>query len=794
MRGGRLDRAARGAALVIAMATAQLAHAEDAADLKNVEALVPLPPESSSVPPPTAADTVSAGAAAAAAPAEAAATTGNIAAPRAPDLFPAEITRAAPPAGSDAASVPTAPAPAPSATSAPVEVVARPPLPAAQRESTSQPEQATQVPPSTKADPGPALSTGTAQPIPTQPQAVPKGEPAVQDGNQPAPAARQESSPAAASSSERPRLRSGAASEANASTAAPPNEGTGSPPGAVFEGPPKTEPPPAAAPAKEEQKPAAIEVAPADPVAQKLQEILTGRLDHIVERRKERAAIEAFYAARQYAPVWISAGIPNARAQSAIARLHDAEADGLDSSDYPVPDFKAAADKPDALAEAELKLTNSVLAYARHAQIGRVHFSRVSADIEYELVPPEPAEVMAQLLAAADAGEALRGFNPPHQGYKALRDKLAQLRGRNGENRPARIDGGPVLKPGMRDDRVPLLRERLGVSADPQDTTYSKPLAEAVKKFQRQHGLSASGNLNSATVEALNGPRPGREADVIIANMERWRWLPRDLGKAYVMVNIPDYTLRVVRDGATLWKTKVVVGKPSMPTPLLSQPMRYITVNPTWNVPPSIVYNEYLPVLQQDPMALARAGLRVEYGRDGSVHVSQPPGDKNALGRIRFNFPNKFLVYQHDTPDKYMFAHDKRAYSHGCMRVENPLKYAEVLLSITRPEDGYTTERLHRMFGSGEQDIQFHTLVPVHLTYQTAFVDEAGKLELREDIYGRDAHLLAVLKGEDRRVADIAVERHRAGTGAHYHATRLLPRQQFYPSSSFGGFFGRMFR
>jgi murein L,D-transpeptidase YcbB/YkuD len=212
--------------------------------------------------------------------------------------------------------------------------------------------------------------------------------------------------------------------------------------------------------------------------------------------------------------------------------------------------------------------------------------------------------------------------------------------------------------------------------------------------------------------------------------------------------------LRVYNNGSLLWQTRVVVGKPGTPTPLLSETMKFITVNPTWNVPPSIVYGEYLPALRQDPTVLARMGLRVSYNRDGGVHISQPPGAGNALGRIRFNFPNKFLVYQHDTPDKYMFAHEKRAYSHGCMRIQDPDKYAEVLLSIALPHEGYTAERIRRLYGQGEIDFKFPTPIPVHLTYQTAYVDSAGKLVLREDVYGRDTRTIAALKSDERRVAD----------------------------------------
>jgi murein L,D-transpeptidase YcbB/YkuD len=525
-------------------------------------------------------------------------------------------------------------------------------------------------------------------------------------------------------------------------------------------------------------------VVPADPVAEKLRDLITSKLDRYMDR-KNRPAIEAFYAARSFAPLWVESGVVSERAKSVMDRLRQADADGLDPSDYRIPDF-AAASGPDGLADAELKLSASVLTYARHAQTGRIHYSRVSGDIIFTLTYPEPADVLTHLADAKDAGEVLGSYNPPHPGYKALRAKLAEARGRSGDTGPARIASGPVLKVGMQDPRVPQLRERLEVIADAADSTYDKALAEAVKKFQRQHELSPTGTLTGATVDALNGPRRDRDVDIIIANMERWRWLPRDLGKAHVMVNIPDYTLRVVSHGSVIWRTRVVVGKPSMPTPLLSEPMRFITVNPTWNVPPSIVQNEYLPALAQDPTAMERIGLKVDYNRDGTVHIYQPPGDRNALGRIRFNFPNKFLVYQHDTPDKYLFANDKRAYSHGCMRVQDPLKYGEVLLSIARPKEGYTADRLQHMFGSAEQNIDFPVPIPVHLTYQTAYVDDAGKLVIREDIYGRDARMIAMLKGDERKIADVAIDR--PNVGARHQAVRLPQR----PDTGMG-FFERLF-
>jgi murein L,D-transpeptidase YcbB/YkuD len=202
-----------------------------------------------------------------------------------------------------------------------------------------------------------------------------------------------------------------------------------------------------------------------------------------------------------------------------------------------------------------------------------------------------------------------------------------------------------------------------------------------------------------------------------------------------------------MQNGAQVWATKVVSGKPGLhATPLLTETMKFITVNPTWNVPPSIIYNEYLPALQQDPTVLQRMGLKLDRARDGSIHISQPPGEANALGRIRFNFPNKFLVYQHDTPDKHLFARDERPFSHGCMRVQNPDQYAATLLNITMPHERYTPEKIRGMYGHSEIDIKFPTPIPVNITYQTAFVDDAGKLQLRKDVYGRDATMLGLLR------------------------------------------------
>jgi murein L,D-transpeptidase YcbB/YkuD len=531
---------------------------------------------------------------------------------------------------------------------------------------------------------------------------------------------------------------------------------------------------------------------PADRVvAEKIRDLLATKGDKLFAGKKERSAAETFYQNRNYAPIWLDKGIENARAKAVIARLQGADADGLDVNDYKTPSFAGLA--ADAQAEAELKLVQTVLTYARHVQAGRFPYTRVSHNIELPQAPPEPADVLGKIAGAADAGKALEDFSPQHEGYKRLKTLLAQMRGK-GDGRKMIADGALLklnAKAPMEDARVPLLREKLGLAGEASDLKYDAKLAEAVKKFQQANELPATGNLDAKTVKELNGPTRDKSIDMIVSNMERWRWYPRDPGNAHVVVNLPDFTLKVMHNGAQVWTTRIVIGKPDKSTPLLSETMKYITINPTWNVPPSIVYGEYLPALQQDPTVLERMGLKLINNRDGSVHIYQPPGEANALGRIRFNFPNRFLVYQHDTPDKHLFAHDTRAYSHGCMRVQDPAKYAEVLFNIARPSENWTAERIKRMFGTGEQDVQLPVPIWVHLTYQTAFVDDAGKLQIRRDVYGIDSRTQTAVKSE-RGIVEPMQERKRdqevASTGQRRVAPQAqTPRVVSFFESFFGG-------
>jgi L,D-transpeptidase YcbB len=612
----------------------------------------------------------------------------------------------------------------------------------------------------------------------------------------------------AAPRSSAPRVAAVPATTATAQPAAEPTTPDALPPEITIPAPPAaapvqpaTEPAATAKPASEKTETTAAEptvapdpmaaLDPADrPIAEKMRDLLAGKTDKIFTSKKERTAVDAFYQNRNFATLWLDKGIENARAKAVIARMKSADAEGLEISDYKAPTF-AGLSGPDALAEAELKLTQTVLTYARHLQAGRFPYTRVSNNnIELPQMPPDMAAVLTQIADAGDAGKALDAFSPPHAPYKALKKALAELRGKSGSG-GEQIADGPLLKLNpkapMEDARVPQLRHRLGLEGDAADLKYDGKLVEAVKKFQKSVDLPATGNLDAKTIKELNGPARSQQIDLIIANMERWRWYPRDLGTAYSMVNQPDFSLKVVKDGATVWTTRVVIGKPNMATPLLSETMKYITINPTWNVPPSIVHNEYLPALAQDPTVLSRMGLKVVNNRDGSVHIYQPPGEANALGRIRFNFPNRFLVYQHDTPDKHLFAHDFRAYSHGCMRVLDPAKYAEVLFNIARPTEGWTAERVKKMFGTAEQDIQLQpTPIWVHLTYQSAFVDDAGKLQIRRDVYNLDSRTIAAIKSE-RAVVEPPQERPKEIASSGTRRAMQQPRTVSFFEQLFGG-------
>jgi murein L,D-transpeptidase YcbB/YkuD len=317
------------------------------------------------------------------------------------------------------------------------------------------------------------------------------------------------------------------------------------------------------------------------------------------------------------------------------------------------------------------------------------------------------------------------------------------------------VASGALLKPGMSDPRVPVIRERLQLASATLDPElYDEILVAAVEDFQASAGLRTDGIVGKNTVAAMNR-RGADPVEAILVNMERWRWMPRYLGDFNVRVNIPEYTLSIYRDGAPAYTTRVVVGKVGSQTPAFSDEIQHIVVNPYWNVPASIVRNELLPKIRSgsglrgyqvfanvrgkyravDPRSIRNVDAR-------KIQVRQPPGAANALGQVKFLFPNKHNVYLHDTPSKSLFEREVRAYSHGCVRVMNPWDFAEALLSNS---DEISAAALRKRVGGGESWVNLEHHVPVHITYFTAFVDGAGKLQIRDDIYGHDKRLATAL-------------------------------------------------
>ncbi len=533
-------------------------------------------------------------------------------------------------------------------------------------------------------------------------------------------------------------------------------------------------------------------------ITDRLRDIAAKQMAHRVDREPERKAMEAFYAQRNYAPLWIRDGQLTPQAKAAILHLKNAAADALDAPDYPVPEFTSLTGA-EALADADIKMTNSMLTYARHLAVGRIAPTRVSAEVDYGNHTPEPADILKKFADARDMDAAIDGFNPPHEGFRALKAKLADLRSTapRAEAADDRIPDGHRINPGDKDPRIPALRQKLGLKNKADDLVYDKALWNAIKNVQARADIKPTGVIDGKTLATINGPKPlaaNQQVDHVVANMERWRWLPRDLGKTYVMVNIPDFTLKVVRDQNIQWRTKIVAGKPQTPTPLLTAPMQEVIVNPSWYVPQSIIQNELLPQYASDPQIFDRMGLEVKRGPDGHINVVQPPGAANALGRIKFAFPNKFQVYLHDTPEKRLFAPEKRAFSHGCMRVENPTKFGEVMLSLAMSGPTPTSQTLDQMFGHDEKIYKLMQRPMVHLTYQTAYVDE-GKLVIRDDIYGFDARINAIMRSDERRVADVAPPQDPKRDTANEKSNQdILSRVERREAQNPFSFFERLFR
>lgn len=469
--------------------------------------------------------------------------------------------------------------------------------------------------------------------------------------------------------------------------------------------------------------------------------------------------VHAFYTQRQNAPAWVDHRRPTGKAAQVIALLNTARQHGFDPSDYGAPELlemsqavekidKESPERLERLAEFDARMTAALLAFGRDVAIGRQH-----GDANFKVRRTAPDLVAAVTKAADDPDAFIDLVRPPHKEYADLQKALDDLNGQKEK-------GGWVKVPSAKS--VDALRARLQASGHLKQGSGNRDqgsgsvadLQAAVKSFQELHSIAATGVVDDKTLAALNVPLDWRIQQVAI-NLQRWRYMPDDLGERHFFVNIPYYHLIARESGKPVMDIRVVVGKPGNNTPVFSEDMETVVFSPYWNIPDTIAENETAPAVARDPNYLARQGieiLRVSGSGTQTVNASdvdwgnaeslkglafrQRPGAGNALGHVKFLFPNKHNVYLHDTPADSLFAKPSRAFSHGCVRVEEPEKLAKYVLEDF-PE--WTEPAIGAAMHSGvEKHVKLKKKIPVHIVYFTAWVDVNGGLHFQPDIYGYD--------------------------------------------------------
>jgi L,D-transpeptidase YcbB len=514
-----------------------------------------------------------------------------------------------------------------------------------------------------------------------------------------------------------------------------------------------------------------------------IQERLSAKFTSASEARKsEQGALVEYYSLPESRLLWVDENGLTDRAKSVMEEIGKADEYGLRPSDYALP--KASGFNTDdsaavnALADAEIKISFAVLGYSRDARGGRIDPSRLTENLDPSLALPNPLEVIESIAIRSDPAAYLRSFQPDQPQFEALRQALIAVRGGSTTKNVVKIPDGPTLKLGVDNQQVTLLRQRLEMPSTPddgahvQETLFDDSVEEAVKRFQQTHGVVPDGTVGPGTRRLLNqryqqAANPAK-VGLILLNMERWRWLPHDLGSYYVNVNVPEFMLRVVDEGKIVHTTRVVVGKPDKQTPIFSNEMQEVVFNPFWNVPNSIKTEEIRPFLTEEggwfgggswnTAVLERHKLRINVGGREvdpsrldwnridirSLNIYQPPGPDNVLGNVKFVFPNKHDVYMHDTPQKFLFAKQVRAESHGCMRVQNPDQLAVTLL---KHDQGWSAGRVASAIQNGyDQHIALNQTIPVYITYFTLWVNDDGSISTFGDVYGHDARMAAALR------------------------------------------------
>lgn len=495
------------------------------------------------------------------------------------------------------------------------------------------------------------------------------------------------------------------------------------------------------------------------PEAEQIRQLLSDKADPVRAQDVERKAVLAFYKAGNFKPQWFDGGHLTSKANDVLKLLAASADEGFVPKNYlpeVLPSFENAeasvGDDAAKQARLDVGLTVAVLHYARHMAAGQFEPNRLSLYNDMKPDAGNPDDTLKAVFASVDPIAYLKELAPKHPQYTVLKEALAKLGpGQVFEKIPA----GANLKAGKSDARVVLVRQRLNQLGYPTagdqsaSTKLDQDLVINLMAYQTAMKMKPSGILDAATVKALNNDENAERREKLIASLERLRWLPRTLGDRYVFVNQAAFDVHVMDHDKIAWVSKVIVGQPDKQTYAFYDKIKTVVFNPKWGVPPSIIINEYAPKMRRDPGYLTRNGFIVtdlngneidpgsvdwwNISASPSFGVQQLAGGDNALGELKFLFPNAHDIYMHDTPTKNLFKQDVRDFSHGCVRVENPREFAQVLL-------GWSKDQIEKGLAiSDTHSVDLPVKVPVYLTYFTAWVDDKGEVVYHDDIYGRDA-------------------------------------------------------
>lgn len=491
------------------------------------------------------------------------------------------------------------------------------------------------------------------------------------------------------------------------------------------------------------------------------------------------ATVSDFYVSRVYRPGWSAGGRILAAADQLMSAVRAAGAEGLDPTHYHLEHIERLMEEARAhhgaqgadarlLADLDLLLTDAFLIYGSHLLSGRVNPETFDPEWIAARRGGDLRAILDEALAGSTVGESLRGLLPQQPGYVRLKEVLAAYRDIAARGGWQPVPSDDTLELGVRSGAVVLLRNRLAATGDlPADAAspavadpnlFDDEVDRAARRFQRRHGLGDDGVVGPATLAALNIPAE-RRVHQIELNLERWRWLPQDLGERHILVNIAAFELEVMERDSVALEMRVIVGRPYRRTPVFSGTMTYLVLSPYWHVPYNLAVQDKLPLIQKDPSYFASQKIRVYDGwgsdarevdpttvdwaalnaRNFPYRLRQDPGPLNALGGVKFMFPNKFNVYLHDTPARELFSRSSRDFSSGCIRLENPLGLAQYLLS---GDPTWTPQSIRSVIDAGvERTVILPRPIQVHLLHWSAWVDRSGVVHLRPDLYGRDARL-----------------------------------------------------